>query len=245
MKLWLQENALTILIALIGIIATIVVYIIGKRVKKPIYAIRSTNLIQDFTSRFEKLEIKYADEQIANLTATKVVFWNSGKDTINGGDIAPANPLMIKVKDGYKLLDASVLYTKEDANQFKIIPSQDGAHVLIQFDYLDKGEGGVIQLLHTGKSSDDVEVNGTIKGAGKPNRRMVSIETMRWVFVSLVFASFGVMVAILSIPGVNELSILWKVIVLVTTSGIMYLGFGFYLLKKRVPKGFEIFEKEI
>ena len=33
------------------------------------------------------------------------------------------------------------------------------------FDYLDKDDGGVIQIVHTGKSSDDVNVEGAIKGA--------------------------------------------------------------------------------
>lgn len=189
---WLKENpwltVLGFLLTLIGVILSIIFYIKSRRTKEPCHAIRSANLIQDFTSRFEKLEIKYAGEPISNFTTTKVAFWNNGKDTINDSDIVSADPLMIRVKDGYKIFDSNVLYTKQDANQFKILPSEDGSHVLIQFDYLDRGEGGVIRLLHTGKSSCDIEFCGTIKGAGKPNRHLVSIETRRWVLVSSLFA---------------------------------------------------------
>jgi hypothetical protein len=208
----------------------------------------------------------YAGERISNLTTTKLAFWNNGKDTINGSDIASADPLMVKVNDGCKILDSSVLYVKNAANQFIINQSDDRSHMLIQFDYLDADEGGVIQLLHTGKSSDDIEVCGTIKGAGKPNRRSVPMlnylasllpsllrvniihlaQEMRW---TIAFAFFVVPVLmavhmVLTLEPTNPTQILAEGIAIAITL-LMYWGLGFYLLKRRIPKGFEIFGEDI
>lgn len=266
---WLTENpwisALSLFLALLGIILAIIFFIRGRRTKEPRYTIRSTNLMRDFTSRLEALEMTYAGKRISNLTATKLAFWNNGKDTINGSDIAAADPLMVKVNDGYKILDSSVLYAKNAANQFSINQSDDGSHVLIQFDYLDADEGGVIQLLHTGKSSDDIEVCGTIKGAGKPNRRSVpmlkylpfplpssrreskssiSLKAKRWTIAVVTFVFPVLFVVSIFLTPESTKPTLAKVIVSAIVL-LMYWGVGFYALKRRVPRGFEIFEEAI
>lgn len=273
---WLKVNpwlsVLSFLFALLSVILAVIFFIKSRRSKEPRYAIRSTNLIRDFTSRLEALEMTYAGKRISNLTVTKLLFWNNGKDTINGRDIASADPLMVKVKDEYKILDSSLLYTKNDANQFSIRHSDDGSHVLIQFDYLDQGEGGVIQLLHTGKSSGDIEVCGSIKGAGKPDRRKVlmdlpfplqpllipapSKERQRFL-TTLIFALFiaPVLAGAIFFLVLRPVKLFGKPIprnvqeiattLSIATIIVIYWGLGFYVLKRRIPKGFEVFEKDI
>lgn len=279
MKLWLKilefltENpwlsALSFLLALVGIILAVIFFIRSRRTKASQYAIWSTNLIRDFTSRLESLEMTYAGERISDLTATKLAFWNNGKDTINGRDIAAANPLMVKAKDEYKILDSSVLYAKNAANQFSIKCSDDGSYVLIQFDYLDQGEGGILQLLHTGKSSDDIEVCGTIKGAGEPDRRSVSmfrnlllflpslrkrsrkavsVKVLRRISVATIFiVPVVIAVAIFLIPESDKppSNPIFAKGIAVALMFLFYWGSGFYMFKRRIPKGFEIFEEEM
>ncbi|MDU1322140.1 MAG: Ig-like domain-containing protein [Clostridium botulinum] len=46
---------------------------------------------------------------------------------------------------------------------------EDGKIIEAKFDYLDNKEGGVIQILHTGNSSSEIEFSGTIKELGKIN----------------------------------------------------------------------------
>ncbi len=267
---WLTENpwvnALSLLLALLGIILAIFFFIKGRRTKEPRYSIRSTNLVQDFISRIEALEMTYAGERISNLTATELAFWNNGKDTINNSDIAAADPLMIKVNNGYKILDSSVMQVKNAANQFSINHSDDGSHVLIQFDYLDADDGGVIQLLHTGKSSRDIVVCGTIKGAGKLDRRgimmsknlpiplpfkeltsLISPKERRWIFIVVTFVFPILMVVATFLVPESETS--HDHLIIMKSSSVillfMYWGYGFFVLNRRIPKGFEVFEEDI
>lgn len=44
--------------------------------------------------------------------------------------------------------------------------------VRIGFEDIDKGQGIVLQTLHTGQSSQDIDVRGKIKGAGLVRRRV-------------------------------------------------------------------------
>ena len=84
----------------------------------PFYANRSINIVEDLVSRFESLKMLYSGQPIKNLTVTKTAFWNGGRDTIKGEDVASADPLSVHVKKGCKILNAKILYIKNPANQF-------------------------------------------------------------------------------------------------------------------------------
>ena len=105
---WLASNpwvnVLSILLAFLGIILAVIFYVRSKKDKKPQYALGSSKLIRNFVSKIDGLEIKYGGQPISNLTSTRVGFWNSGKQTIRRADIASADPLLIKVKEGIKSL---------------------------------------------------------------------------------------------------------------------------------------------
>ena len=150
---WLATNPkLNFTIAIIGLFLAIFFYIKSKKVKLPYYAISSQNIVRDLVSRIDSLEMLYAGERIENLTATKIAFWNAGNDTIKREDIPDKAPLTINVKKGYKILNAIILHFIEKSNEFSIHISDDKSHITIDFEYLDKNEGVIIQLLHTGRS---------------------------------------------------------------------------------------------
>ena len=146
----------------------LVIYIITKKEKRPFYSTKSTNIFQGLTGKFKPLKIEYDGEEIENLTTTKLFLWNGGEETINKNDIAELEPLKIKVADNYKMLDVNILESSKIANNFKYTLSHDLSELLLTIDYIDINEGVVIQIIHTGKSEDDIELIGLIKGSGAP-----------------------------------------------------------------------------
>lgn len=177
---WL--SIISFVIAVMGVALAIVFYIKGKRAKLPYYAIRSANIVSDFGSWMKPLEMRYSSQLIENLTVTKMAFWNAGRDTIDHQDIARADPLTLHVKESYKILDAKILSEKTPANKFSITTSPDQSSLALEFDYIDKDEGAVIQLIHTGKSGEDIDFGGSIKGAGKPIRKLSEERQFRYRF---------------------------------------------------------------
>jgi hypothetical protein len=242
--LWLSVAGL--IITFLGVILTIIFFSKSKKIKLPYYAVRSVNLVRDMVSSIESLEMLYSGEHIENLTATKIALWNAGHDTINGQDIASADPLAVHIKGESKILDAKVLHTKNPANQFSVDTADDRSFATIQFDYIDKDEGVVIQLFHTGRSSEDIEISGKIKGVGKPIRIFVPPPPLLELAI-MCFITPIIIIALL-IFLLSETSVKPKIFsILIIASATILITFwrlGFYHLKRRTPRGFEVFEEK-
>lgn len=108
-----------------------------------------------------KLNITYDNKRIEKITISKMIFWNSSFPTINKGDIINADPFSIILTDG-ELLDISVLKGDDTPNRINIACSTNNS-AQISFDYLDRKEGGIIQIIHTGTRSS-VDVTKLLKG---------------------------------------------------------------------------------
>lgn len=247
---WLSAASLAI--AVLSVALAVIFYVKGKKAKRPCYAMRSINLVRDLVGKVEALEMFYSGQRIENLTVTKIAFWNGGRETIYRQDIASAEPLIIQAKEGCKILDAKIIYEKNPANQFSINICGSQSTVELQFDYLDKDEGVIIQVIHTGKSSKDIEITGIIKGAGRPVYKHVptlslplpgfsqlSVKKRRYLVATIAFI-LPLTVAIDLFVSPISLSQLVLSIIIVAT----YWSLGFYLLKRRLPKGFDIFVEE-
>lgn len=160
-------NIITLLLAIIGIVLSFYFYFKSKKNKIPIYIARSINLVRESIKKIETVEILYAGNKIENLSITKVAIWNDGRDTISFVDVAHADPLKICIDKEYDILDAEILFQRNSANDFNLLISNDKKSVLIKFDFFDFEEGVIIQLAHTGNSSDDIKLLGTIKSVKK------------------------------------------------------------------------------
>jgi len=250
---WLETNPrlgiASFILTIFALALSIYFYYKSKKAKLPCYAIKSFNIVEDLVSKFESLEMLYAGQPIKNLTVSKIAFWNAGKDTINNQDIPIAEPLTIHVKKEYQILDAKVLYTKNPANQFIISSSPLFTVAYLSFDYIDKEEGGVIQIIHTGKSDEDIEVHGLIKGAGKIKKKNAntnifaptskpSTKIKKVMRYSMALLLFGLPVFIIYqiLNGKTNLSLYSGIFI------ISYWGMGYFVFRRNLPKGFDIDE---
>ncbi len=161
--------------ALLGIVLTIIFGLKSLKRKYPRIEMKSSNLIDHFISKYKGLKIKLNDHDCENMTVTKIAFWNKGRDTINNSDITTIDKLIIKTNDGVKMFAAEIIKTVNKANNFKIYQINNFSEVSFDFEYLDKNEGAVIQIIHSGKDSGDLTINGTIKGFGKLKNSKVPV----------------------------------------------------------------------
>lgn len=156
----------------VGIIGTILgiigIVLAVKSIKKkePTYSIKSVNVISDYATKFENLTVAYKDEKVENFTVSKILFFNRGRETITKEDVDTISPLKIS-SETCNILDASILQVNKVSNNFKIDLDRENNHIFITFDYLDKNQGVVIQIVHNGLSSDDLLIEGDIKGVQK------------------------------------------------------------------------------
>lgn len=266
-------NIITLLLAIIGIVLSFYFYFKSKKNKIPIYIARSINLVRESIKKIETVEILYAGNKIENLSITKVAIWNDGRDTISFVDVAHADPLKICIDKEYDILDAEILFQRNSANDFNLLISNDKKSVLIKFDFFDFEEGVIIQLAHTGNSSDDIKLLGTIKSVKKILRKSLlnsifpRISTFLKIsgdskvkrrtvlnVIGLTVTLVGVFIFSLPLilpklpsgvinPPDGERSSFFKYLPFSLT-GLLYVWTGVRFLKRRIPKGFDIFDEE-
>jgi len=112
-------NFAMFLIGIISLITGIVFYVKSKKIKKPTYIIRTTELVKDNVQISAKIEISYAGEKVKNLSISKLAFWNDGKEPIKLDDIPSKASIKIKIPEGYEILDFETIHQKKE-NNFKI-----------------------------------------------------------------------------------------------------------------------------
>lgn len=148
----------------------------GKEKKEISYIVNTYKIVQAGKNMIPEFQISYRGQTIDDLAVTRFVIWNSGNRLLNSNDIVDTKPLSITSNDdGPNILDASIIKRSEESNKFTI--DKKSAHCAeIQFDYIDKQDGIIVQILHTG-SAKNISLSTLIKGGKKlknvENRIMV------------------------------------------------------------------------
>jgi hypothetical protein len=180
---------LTITIALIGVILTIIFYLKGRRKKSIRYSIKSDCLFEDFVEKITGLSIQFSKKQIKTLTVTKIAFWNDGTETINCDDFPSNDTFSISIDNNYDILDVSVIHSNKDTNNIKINLSKDRKKIDLEFEYLDHDDGFVIQIFHTNIDyPNKFNINGYIKSFGKLSNGEVNNKTKLPIFLLLIYS---------------------------------------------------------
>jgi hypothetical protein len=161
-------NLFLSLITIFSFLGMIYFYYKSKKEKRPLFYLKSTPILGDLSEKYQTLQMTYNGTKIKNLTLTQISFWNAGNETIKKDDIAIKDPISIKTKNNTQILDVKMTTSENNQNGFDYDKSFDLTTLTLIFDYIDKNQGVSFQLLHTGLSSNDVELKGSVIGVGKP-----------------------------------------------------------------------------
>lgn len=125
---------------------SIYVYVSSRVEKAPCYAVESANLVSAPRASKE-IEVLFAGKPVEQVTSANVWFWNAGSRTIEASDIARADPLRIVLPGDARILSAKIL--KYQRNTMLPNLKSQGREVLLSFDFMDRGDGCLLQVLHT------------------------------------------------------------------------------------------------
>lgn len=194
-----------LVLAIVSLAAAFIFYKKSLKTKEPIYIISNISLIQNNISQMNGLEISYKDRKIENLSVSKIVFWNKGAETLDNQDIIKIDPLRIECSENNYILDATIIRSNKLANQLSLEVRDSGKAAYVKFEYLDKNNGGVFQIIHTGTSSNDIFLKGELKGAIiQVNKNRKPNLVLNWLSTNLLLVS-----ALLIISRVYKLIFLY------------------------------------
>lgn len=150
------------LFGVLGVVLAIYFYFAGKKEKAPVYTYKSVNLIGLRPELPEDIQILHKGVSVPRVCRTKILFWNRGRATIDGNDIVER--VTIKFPQDVRILREPVVETVS-RDPIRFVASFSGNVIYLDFAFLDKDDGALIEVLHTGDDESKMEVEGTIKGA--------------------------------------------------------------------------------
>jgi hypothetical protein len=151
-----------------------------------------------------KIELLYEGRHLRDPHRVLYYIWNSGNCSIEGQKISACDPLRLSAQD-IEVLNASVVRTTREALQARAVQRLPN-ETLIGFDFLDPGDGFVIEVVYDDPRAKPLGFNvleflGTIKGIKEsPKQRDLTFEskTLRLVGQSTaIFASFAICLLLL------------------------------------------------
>ena len=191
----IENNIITIVGISIPTIIAIILYLKSRKVKKPIYFLRTFDIAKR-DKKIPKLKLIYEGHPVETLSITRIAVLNNGNETIDSRDVAKNDPLRIEISKNFKILDADFHYIRNQANDFSLETIEKQNIIKINFDYIDEGDGGIIQVIHDGAKSGDVSVGGSVKGAGGIVQRDDKEGAKEYIlfFIPLAIAAFTGMI---------------------------------------------------
>ena len=247
----------------VAVVAVIVAVYFGVKTSKtrdPRYRRHSTNLVKDFTSTVKSVQMLYNSIPISNLTVTKILFWNAGRETIRANDITPADPLRISTLNGGQILEYTLLKMNNPPSEFHL-EIRDKATINLSFNFLEKNQGAIIQIFHTGSQDKDIVLEGTVIGGHKPTRVRTAPSFYRkrgkMRIPRVAIAITGLVIAAVSILGAGYVLYVGSTsttttsegsaFALILTLGITYAVIGGSLVytyfRDNIPQGLEEFRE--
>jgi hypothetical protein len=181
---WLSISGL-----IVGVVGIPVAFVVGRRNRQRPDLRVVTDFDQivapgDFAGGGE-IKLAWAGRPLEEVSRTNIAFWNHRGDHVSGDDVLPADPLRIEVDDDDEILQVRVVSFSTPQNALAVVGTD------IKFDYLDPGDGGVLEVLHKGESP--ARIVGTIPGAririsrpgdlsprGRANARRRRLRRMFW-----------------------------------------------------------------
>ena len=104
------------------------------------------------------LALSFKDKSMTHISRTVIAVWNQRGDTVYGRDVVASDPLKIEVEGDDSILQVRLVARSREP--IGVAVDDCGA---IGFEFLDAGDGFVVEVLHSEKTP--ARIVGTIPGA--------------------------------------------------------------------------------
>lgn len=247
-------NLATTILAVGAFIYSIIKDYIQNKKKQPTYWLQTTHLVRETAKGLDGLSIRYKGREISDLSSTKFILWNKGRDAIKRSDVASKSPIKITIDSDYEILDAFIDKMTDEDNNIKIRKQEDGKSVIVDFEFLDYNDGLSMVITHTAPSSDNFKVTGKVISGSKieydrfasypykspiADRESSSIKSDYYLLktMSFVFGLFFIIYTLFRIKSDDVVSII--VSILFMSMGFFLIYFGLFVLRRRIPQKLE------
>lgn len=199
------------LLSVFSVIFAIYTWRKGQSRKEFSYSFVSHSIVRDGNKLDPAIKVTFNGTELNNLTSTRFVIWNSGNQVINSSDMVREKGITITAADGVEILSVEIVGRSDETNKFYLSGGLESTQCL-SFDYVDKQEGVVLQIFHTGLN-DDLSMSCKIKGGKQvrnANKSLGKRKILSKVDLQKTLAKFmGFLAGYLTLYSVMLIASLW------------------------------------
>jgi hypothetical protein len=188
-----------------------------------------------------ELTALYEGQQIEDdVTGVQIAIWNDGDKPIRSEHVL--QDAKIVADDDAHILEPRLVERSRDVTGFEISSTSD-QEVAFSWDILEKGDGGVVQVLYSGNPYSEFKVEGVVEEQGEVynshSEGLVNKENA--LYLSSLFIAFAFLSFVLLIPDyyygmASKLAPSYIISPLIITLLILLLiPIPFYILPKITP----------
>jgi hypothetical protein len=210
--------------SVLALVAILAAYFFGRRGKQrpDLRFVMDFDLLLDL--RDHALRLRFEDSSISQVSRTFLALWNRRGDTIRHRDVVSGDPVRLQLEDGDTPLQARVVFRSRP--QIALAPRIIGNAVAVDFDFLDSGDGGVIEVLHRGVGCP--RMLGTVRGSqlkGRMDGRLAPAD-IRWMSARSWSARVRSYVASIGAARLVSLGMMMLLTGVFTMTGVVALVLG-------------------
>jgi hypothetical protein len=209
------------------------------------YEIESSSMITEKISPdpapAPSLKIQFGTEResedVQVLTSSVIKIQNTGYTVVENANISPDDPIRIHARGDTRIYQTRILDTRGTANNFLVTPRY-AKYIDIGFSFLNPMDGVRIQVFHSGRSGNALEIRGTIIGGPKIREKSHWKKNLKQILIVPAIASMllGLIIFllfpwtvqnVLGTPvqlGILNLAVLFLIVFLALTFAIVYVG---------------------
>jgi hypothetical protein len=170
-----SDRAIGLLISIASILISIAIsYYFYRKSKEridPCCMLQNSSMLGESSSAMRDVTLLYKGREIANLNRCLFTLWNKGSRTLLRSAVVDSDPIRIALPDGAKVLDVGLVKISRPTIGLNASIDKSEHAILIDFDFLDQGDGGIVEILYQGNETLAPFVTGSIMGAPKGLRR--------------------------------------------------------------------------
>lgn len=191
---WLFDQSvlavLGVLFGFLGIIVSIIVTMRSRIRVEPFLFYENIREVSKLSDANRKIIVRYSDQEVNQVTTTRVWLWNKGKRPLRREDVPAKDQLLIELKkpndaeNKIAILDFAVLKRSKESSNFQLHRTESANTLLMDFDYLDCRDGVLMDIQHTGDDKTSLSLAGVILGPKRKTKILVSYDTLIFPFIS-------------------------------------------------------------
>jgi len=247
------------ILGIIGIVFGIVTHFLNRQRTKLVYCYSSQRLLGHKDENLPNgITVQHHGTNIPRLSRSILVIWNEGEKTIHRDDLVKTDPLRIDMGEDGKVLTATLIKVSRDVNKLQLlagIPRPNS--VQIDFDFLDKNDGAIIEVLHTSEMTA-IAITGTVQGLprgikdvgpiilpGQFERKIPFLRVIKPKYFGYFTMALGVGCAIVAYEGMRPTSDPIPIQTLFLFFALIYIPGGAFIawiMRRKQPKSLSVDE---